>query len=81
MISASTLAACAASIFFLFSNIHTPPPVSAEEVVGSMEELIAVLDSGDDLRVIYEETAEEVAPDWYEDLDQWPAGDGNLPGG
>lgn len=79
MISASTLAACAAFIFFLFSNIHTPPPVSAEEVVGSMEELIAVLDSGDDLREMYEETAEEAAPDWYEDLDQWPAGDGNFP--
>lgn len=76
-ISAGTLATCAASVFFLFSNVHTPPPVSAEEVVGSMEGLITVLDSDDDVRVIYEETEDETAPDWREDLDQWPAGDGS----
>jgi Putative zinc-finger len=79
MISAGTLVTCAASIFFFFSNIHTPPPVSAEEVVSSMEELIVVLNSDDDLKEMYEETAEEAAPNWYEDLDQWPAGDGNFP--
>jgi len=50
--------------------------VSAEEVVGSMEELIRVLAADDDLKVIYEETAEEAMPDWHEDLDRWPAGDG-----
>ena len=76
-ISAGTLATCAAFVFFLFSNIHTPPPVSAEEVVGSMEGLIAVLDADDDLQVMYQETEDEAAPDWREDLDQWPAGDGS----
>ena len=77
MISAGTLATCAAFVFFLFSNIHTPPPVSAEEVVGSMEGLIAVLDADDDLQVMYQGTEDEAAPDWQEDLDQWPAGDGS----
>lgn len=76
-ISAGTLAMCAASVFFLFSNIHTPPPVSAEEVVGSMEGLITVLDSDDDLRMLYEETEDEAALDWREDLDRWPTGDGS----
>lgn len=76
MISAGTLATCVASIFLVFSNVQVPPPVSAEEVVGSMEELISVLASDDDLKVIYEETAEEAMPDWHEDLDRWPAGDG-----
>jgi hypothetical protein len=56
--------------------MHIPPSVSAEEVVGSMEELIEVLDTDDDLRVMYEETAEEALPDWSEDLNRWPAGDG-----
>jgi hypothetical protein len=76
-ISAGTLAICAASVFFLFFNIHTPPPVSAEEVVGSMEGLITVLDSDDDLRMLYEGTEDEAALDWREDLDRWPAGDRN----
>jgi anti-sigma factor RsiW len=76
-ISAGTLAMCAASVFFLFSNIHTPPPVSAEEVVGSMEGLITVLDSDADLRMLYEETEDEAALDWREDLDRWPTGDGS----
>ncbi len=76
-ISAGTLATCAAFVFLLFSNIHTPPPVSAEEVVGSMEGLITVLDSDDELRVMYEETEDEAAPDWRADLDQWPAGNGS----
>ncbi|HJY80779.1 MAG TPA: zf-HC2 domain-containing protein [Candidatus Binatia bacterium] len=76
MVSVGTLATCVASLlFFLFSNIHTPPPVSAEEVVSSMDGLISVLDSDDDLSVIYRETEEEALPDWREDLDQWPAGD------
>jgi anti-sigma factor RsiW len=76
-VSAGILATCAASVFFFFSNIHTPPPVSAEEVVGSMEELITVLDSDDAVPVMYEGSEDEAAPDWREDLDRWPAGDGS----
>jgi hypothetical protein len=75
MISVSTLATCAASAFLFFSNTDTPL-VSAEEVVSSMEELITTLDSDDDLRMIYEGTAEEAMPDWRKYLDRWPAGDG-----
>jgi hypothetical protein len=51
--------------------------VSAEEVVGSMEELITVLDSDDAVPVMYEGSEDEAAPDWREDLDRWPAGDGS----
>lgn len=75
MISAGTLATCAASFLLYFSTLQAPPPVSAEEVVASMDELLSVLDSDDEMRVIGEETEEEVEPDWQEDLNQWPVGD------
>jgi len=74
MISVGTLAT--ASLLFYLSTMHTPPPVSAEEVSESMNELIKALDGSDQLRIMYEETEEEALPDWQEDLDQWPAGDG-----
>jgi len=75
MLSAGTLATCAASFLFYFSILQTPPPVSAEEVVTSMDELITTLDSDDEMRVIGEETEEEVDPDWQKDLNQWPISD------
>jgi len=75
LVSAGTLAAGAVSLFLFFSNIHPPPAIPAEEVVGSMNELINVLAADDDFKVMYEETAEEALPDWREDLDRWPVGD------
>ena len=75
LISAGTLAAGAVSLFLFFSNVHPPPAIPAEEVVGSMEELLTVLAADDGLKVMYEETAEEALPDWREDLDRWPVGD------
>ena len=74
MISVGALAAGAVSAFLFFANVQTVPPVSAEEVVGSMEGLIAALDSGDDLRVMYQETEEETMPNWREILNPWPVG-------
>jgi anti-sigma factor RsiW len=76
MISAGTLATGAASLFFYFATLNAPPPVSAEEVVESMNELINVLETDDRTRVIYEETEDEAPLDWREELDEWPAGDG-----
>jgi hypothetical protein len=75
MISAGTLATCAASFLFYFSTLQTPPSVSAEEVVITMDELISTLDSDDERRVIGEEAEEEVEPDWQRDLNQWPISD------
>jgi len=77
MISAGTLATCAASFLFYFSTLQAPSLVSAEEVVTSMDELIEALDSDNEMRVIGEGTEEEAEPDWREDLDSWPAGDGS----
>lgn len=74
MISAGALAV--ASFLFYLSTMHTPPPVSAEEVVASMDGLIKALDENDEVRMMYEETEEEALPDWREELDRWPAGDG-----
>ncbi|HKB36360.1 MAG TPA: hypothetical protein VKD72_07900, partial [Gemmataceae bacterium] len=56
LISAGTLAAGAVSLFLFFSNVHPPPAIPAEEVVGSMEELLTVLAADDGLKVMYEET-------------------------
>jgi hypothetical protein len=55
--------------------MNAPPPVSAEEVVTSMTDLIKALETDDGARVLYEETEEEAPPDWREELDQWPAGE------
>ena len=75
MISAGTLATCAASFVFYFSTMQVPPPVSAAEVVASMDELITTLDADDEMRVIGEETEDEAEPDWQDDLDPWPVGE------
>jgi anti-sigma factor RsiW len=74
MISVGTLAAGVTSVFLFFSNAPAPPQVPAEEVVGSMEELIAVLDLDDTVRAISQETEEEAIPRWGEDLYRWPSG-------
>jgi hypothetical protein len=41
-----------------------------------MDELMGALERDDRVREMYEETEDEAPPDWGEELDQWPAGDG-----
>jgi len=74
MISVGSLAAGVASFFLFFSDANTPPQVSAEEVVSSMEGLLSVLDSDDAFQGMSQETEAETMPNWREDLTRWPAG-------
>ena len=68
--SVGTLATCAASFVFYFTTLQSPPEVSAEEVVISMDELLDVLDPDDGARMLSEEVPEEAFPDWLEE-DAW----------
>ena len=68
--SMGTLATCAVSFVFYFATLQSPPEVSAEEVVVSMDELLDVLDPNDGARMLSEEVPEESVPDWLEE-DAW----------
>lgn len=65
--SVGTLATCAASFVFYFTTLQSPPEVSAEEVVASMDALLDVLDPDDGARMLSEEVPEEAFPDWLEE--------------
>ena len=68
--SLGTLATATASLFFYFTTLQSPPEVSAEEVVLSMDELLDSLDPQDGVRLLSEEAPEEQLPDWLVD-DAW----------
>ena len=68
--SVGTLATCAASFLFYFTTLKSPPEVSAEEVVVSMDKLLDVLDPDDGVRMLSEEAPEEAFPDWLKE-DAW----------
>lgn len=77
--SVGTLATCAASFVFYFTTLQSPPEVSAEEVVVSMDELLDVLDPADGNSILSEEVPEETLPGWLEE-DSWllEEGDGQT---
>jgi hypothetical protein len=70
LVSFGSFATAAASILFYFAMMQSPSPVSAEEVVSSMDQLISTLDSDEGERVIGEETPDEVLPDWFNETDR-----------
>jgi hypothetical protein len=76
IIAVGALAIAGASAFLFRANVQTTPQMSAEEVVGGMDDLLAGLDSYDPVRMIYQEAAEETRLNWREDLSNWPAGSG-----
>lgn len=71
VVSVGTLATATASFLLYFSTLQAPSPVSAEEVVASMDQLLDALDPDDGIRIIAAETPEETAPAWREELDRW----------
>ncbi|MGE0821495.1 MAG: anti-sigma factor [Candidatus Binatia bacterium] len=70
LLSVGTVATCAASLIFYFAVLQSPPPVAAEEVVASMDQLLAALDPEDGHNIITADTPAEAPLAPWNDFEQ-----------